>query len=477
MWVVGVSAFGVGWLVGTEGVLWVRGGGGSTGIFVMSAVTMKLNTAKVKAAGVGLHNDGAGLYLQLKEGADGTLHKSWLFRFKLAGRSRVMGLGPLHTVGLAEAREKAREARLVILAGGDPIEAKGGARSSGTARKTPTKAPSSAARSSLTKATAASSTTTFERAAIEHMARNEPGWRNAAHRAQWHSTLRDYAFPTIGKKHVDQITTNDVLAILQPIWTTKNETAVRLRGRIEAILDAAKVRGHRSGENPARWGGHLALLLPARSKAGKRGHHPALPWSQVPAFVAELRTMPGLASRALEFAILTAARTGELRGMTWDEVSGDVWTIPGARMKGGKEHRVPLVGRALAILQEFRAMALGDVVFPGEGGDSAISNMTLLAVIKRMNAGCPRWVDPKEGCRQVTAHGFRSSFRDWGQEATDFPDWLLESALAHASGDKVEAAYRRGDALEKRRGLMEAWAAFCETQAAASHAAEAPHAA
>jgi integrase len=299
------------------------------------------------------------------------------------------------------------------------------------------------------------------------MAAHEAGWRNAKHRWQWTATLSTFAYPVIGKLPVGAIDTPLIMKILTPIWATKNETASRLRGRIEKILDWAKVAGYRSGENPARWGGNLEHLLAARKKVRKGGQQPALPWVEIPEFMRELRALPGIAPRALEFAILTAARSGEVRGMVWAEISGDVWTVPGKRMKGGVEHRVPLTARAKAILAGMEMSRLGDTVFPGDDGDEAMSDMTLTAVIRRMNdargkSSRPLWLDPKQGGRVVVPHGFRSSFRDWVQEATDFADWMAEAALAHASGDKVEAAYKRGDALAKRRKLMEAWAAYCE---------------
>lgn len=418
------------------------------------AMTFKielLNALRVKNAKVGLHSDGGGLYLQVTpaKGDGDRLNKSWLFRYELAGRRREMGIGSLRTVSLAEARAKVREARQLLLLRCDPLEAR--------------KAAEAAQRQVAT-----TESRTFKRCAVDYMAAHEAGWRNSVHRKQWASTLGSYAYPVIGTLPVDQVTTDHVIKILSPIWATKNETASRLRGRIEVILDAARVAGYRSGDNPARWGGHLQHLLAPRKKVKKGGKHPALPWLQMPQFMTNLRDVAGIASKALEFAILTAARSGEVRGMTWDEIAGDVWTVPKERMKGGVEHRVPLTARALEIIAYMRPIRQNDYVFPGEDADAQMSDMTLIAVIRRMNqvrtdAGLPMWVDPKQGNREVVPHGLRSSFKDWADESEEnaFPSWLSEAALSHASGDKVEAAYKRGDALAKRRKLIEAWAEFC----------------
>jgi integrase len=359
-----------------------------------------------------------------------------------------MGLGSFKTFGLADARAAARVCRQQIASGEDPIKVR------------------DAKEASKQKAVAANSRT-FEVCAREYMATHEAGWRSAKTRYKWTATLKTFAYPFIGRMPVDSITTDDVMKILSPIWATKNETASKLRARIAKILDAAKVAGHRSGENPARWDGHLEHLLPPRKKVRKGQKQPALPWEEIPEFMRELRALPGIAPRALEFAILTAARSGEVRGMPWSEVTGDVWTVSGERMKGGAEHWAPLVPRAKAILAGMEMMRLGEIVFSGDGGDEPLSDMTLTAVIRRLNeargkSARPLWIDPKQSGRTVVPHGFRSSFRDWVREATDFADWLAEAALAHASGDKVEAAYKRGDALAKRRKLMEAWAAYCE---------------
>jgi integrase len=411
--------------------------------------TERLSSAKVRHAKVGMHADGGGLYLQVTAGKEkGQLNRSWLFRFALKGKERQMGLGSLNTIGLSEAREEAERCRKLLKEGKDPIEA----RNVGRAAQNVARAKA----------------VTFEWCATRYMAAHEAGWRNAKHRQQWHNTLATYVYPVIGQLPADAVDTGLVMQILEPLWGEKNETASRVRGRIEKILDWAKVNGHRSGENPARWQGHLNHLLPARSKVHKVENQPALPWEQLPEFMAELRKQEGTAARALEFTILCAARSGESRGTMWGELdpAGKVWTVPGSRMKSGRDHRVPLPSAAIAITDYMRDVRLNDYVFPGEGADEPLSDMALTEVIRRMNearakAGLPLWVDSKQGCREVVPHGFRSSFRDWVDEATAYADWLAEAALAHARGDKVEAAYKRGDALAKRRKLMEAWADHC----------------
>jgi integrase len=304
------------------------------------------------------------------------------------------------------------------------------------------------------------------------MAAHEAGWRNVKHRAQWQSTLTTYAYPIIGKLPVDAIDTGLIVQILQPIWTAKNETASRVRGRIEVILDWAKVNGHRSGDNPARWRGHLDHLLAPRRKVRKGGHHPALPYEHIPEFMRELRAQEGLAAKALELTILTAARSGETRGMPWDgEIADKVWTVPAARMKGERKHEVPLTAPALAVIEYMRSVRQNDYVFPGDSADEPLSDMALTEVIRRMNqarekAGKPLWVDLNQGNREVVPHGFRSSFRDWAGEVTNFPDSVAEAAIAHAKGCKTEAAYQRGTMLQRRRKLMDAWARYCGMPAA-----------
>ncbi|MEZ5842759.1 MAG: integrase arm-type DNA-binding domain-containing protein [Hyphomicrobiaceae bacterium] len=404
----------------------------------------KLGTRKVETAKPGRHSDGGGLYLLVeKSGA-----RRWLFiyRRKRDGKQSEMGLGSFHAVPLARARELAAEARRQIADGIDPLQARAAARSE-------TAVP------------------TFGELAEAVIASLESGWRNDKHRAQWRSTLGTYATP-IRNKPVDAITTEDVLAVLTPIWTAKAETASRVRGRIEKILDAAKAKGLRSGENPARWRGHLDNLLPKRQKL-QRGHHPAMPWVEVPAFVARLRERPSVSTLALEFVILTGARSGEvlrsvrdgkLMGARWEEIDREakVWTVPAERMKGGRDHRVPLTERALAILDKVAMIRQSEFVFPGQRGDRPLSESALEELLRRMDA------------KPATVHGFRSSFRDWVHEATNFSGDLAEAALAHITGDKVERAYRRGDALERRRELMEAWEQFLDTGSSANRPTMSP---
>jgi integrase len=392
-----------------------------------------LKVAKAKTAG--MYSDGGGLYLRVTP--DET--KNWVFRFMLNRRPRWMGLGPLHTISLADARIRAGEYRKLRHDGVDPIESRRAERQ---------QASLNAARS-----------ITFKECAERYIEAHKAGWRNAKHAAQWESTLATYAEPEIGALSVQAIDTALVTKVLEPIWSTKSETAGRVRGRIEAILDWAKVRGFRVGENPARWRGHLDKLLPARSKVRRVEHHAALAYTDLPAFMETLRAQEGTAARALEFAILTAARTGEVIGVLWDEIdlSEKVWTIPADRMKAGKEHRVPLSPRALAILndlkptQENKETEEARFVFTGGKRGKPLSNMALLMLLRRM------------GRDDTTAHGFRSTFRDWTSERTNFPSEVAEMALAHTVADKVEAAYRRGDLFERRRRIMAAWGTFCTT--------------
>jgi integrase len=276
-----------------------------------------------------------------------------------------------------------------------------------------------------------------------------PSWRNGKHAAQWKMTLQEYAAP-LRRLPVDKITTDDVLSVLKPFWNDKPETASRLRGRIERVLDAAKAQGLRSGENPARWRGHLDQLLPKRQQL-TRGHHPAMSYTDVPAFVADLQARQATAASALEVAVLTAARSGEVLGARWVEFDLDraVWTVPATRMKAGREHRVPLSPRALKIVKAMQDTRNGDFVFPGHRPGRPLSVMALEMVLRRMKI------------KDATVHGFRSAFRDWAAECTNFPNEVCEAALAHVIENKAEAAYRRGDLFDKRRKLMEAWAAYC----------------
>ncbi|MGD9667803.1 MAG: tyrosine-type recombinase/integrase [Hyphomicrobiaceae bacterium] len=380
----------------------------------------------------GRHSDGGGLYLVVDQRGS----KRWIFLYRRRrdGKLSEMGLGGLTAVPLAEARKKAAEARALLASGRDPIES----------RRSDERQPA---------------IPTFAEMADQVIAALEGSWRNEKHRAQWRTTLTTYCAP-IRSKPVDAIQTADVLAILSPIWRSKAETASRLRGRIEKVLDAAKAHGFRTGENPARWRGHLDHLLGKRPKL-RRGHHPAMPWQEVPTFVRRLRARNGTAARCLEFIILTQPRSGEvlrsvrdgqIEGMRWIEIDWEagIWTVPAVRMKTGREHRKPLSARALGILREMYEAQCGDFVFPSQDGNIPLSDMALEMVLRRMDA------------KPATVHGFRSSFRDWAGEATSHPREIAEAALSHTVGDAVERAYRRGDALEKRRALMEAWARFCD---------------
>ena len=306
--------------------------------------------------------------------------------------------------------------------------------------------------------TGSGQTLTFKEASASYIASHKAGWRNGKHASQWENTLAAYAEPVLGALSIQAIDTGLVLKVLEPIWSAKPETASRVRGRIEAVLDWAEVRGLRRGENPARWRGHLDNLLPATAKVRRVEHHAALPYAELPGFIAKLRAQEGVAARALEFTILTAARTGDTIGALWDEVNtpDKVWIVPAERMKAGKEHRVPLSPRALAILKDEQEVRTSDYVFPGGKAGKPLSNMAMTEVLRRMGRG------------DITVHGFRSTFRDWAAERTNFPSEVVEMALAHAVGDKVEAAYRRGDLFEKRRRLMAEWASYCNTPAASA---------
>jgi integrase len=390
----------------------------------------RLSPVKVRNAKSGMHADGGGLYLQVKPGVDG-LRRSWIFRYAAAGRERYCGLGSVHTVSLAEAREKARECRQLRLAGIDPIEHR----------------DSALAKQRLDGA----KVTTFAEAAATYIATHAAGWRSIKHLEDWQTTIATYAAPTIGALQVKDIDTDLVLRVLQPIWTVKHETASRLRGRIELILDAAKARGLRVGENPARWKGHLQNLLPPVRRVRKVQHFAALPYAEVPAFMAKLRQDETITARALEFLVLTAARFGEVRGVRFDEIDFDagIWAVPAERTKANRVHRVPLCDRAVEILRKRAEARTGDLIFPGRDLRSPLGQMSLLQVLERL------------GHKGTTAHGFRSSFRDWAAEHTAFPREFAEVALAHTVGDETERAYQRGDLLEKRRKLMGAWGEYC----------------
>jgi integrase len=391
-----------------------------------------LSAQKVAKAKPGRYGDGAGLYLLVRAPEA----KFWVFRYVRDGRMREMGLGPAAgraAVTLSEARGKASALFKAVRDGRDPLADR--------------KAERAARLLESAKAI------TFAECAAQYIAAHEAAWKNDKHRQQWENTLATYAEPEIGTLAVQAVDTGLILKVLEPIWSAKPETASRLRGRLEAILAWARSRGYRDGENPARWKGHLDTLLPAKSRVRRVEHHAALPYSEVASFLAELRQQEGVAARLLEFTILTCTRTGEALGARWSEIDlgRSLWVIPPDRMKARREHRVPLSARALAILNEMDSLRHeeGDFVFPGAQLGKPLSNMAMLSVLRRMKRG------------DITVHGFRSAFRDWAAEQTNWPSEVAEMALAHTVGDKVEAAYRRGDMFEKRQRLMDTWAEFC----------------
>lgn len=395
----------------------------------MAKIAKELGALEVgRLRSPGLHAVGGvtGLYLQVTA----TGSRSWVLRAVVGANRRDIGLGGFPTVTLAGAREAARAAREKIAAGIDPVLAK------------------REAKNALMLAQAGAKT--FEQCAADYLAAREAEWKNSKHRAQWSSTLETYVHPVIGKLPARDIELPHVLNVLRPIWTTKTETASRVRGRIESILDWARVQGYRTADNPARWRGHLDKVLPAPTKVAKSGHHEALPIDQVGAFMRDLRAQPGFAAKALEFAILTAARSGEVRGATWGEfdLEAATWTVPADRMKAGREHRVALSRQAVELLRSIGPSKAGDLVFRAPRG-GAFSDMSMTAVMRRMKV-------------DAVPHGFRSTFRDWAAERTAFAGEVAEMALAHAIGDKTEAAYRRGDLLQKRFQLAQAWADFCD---------------
>jgi integrase len=414
----------------------------------MARTTNRLTDAVIRrATKPGMLADGSGLYLRVSP--SGT--RAWIYRFRQDGKLHDLGLGSFSVVNLANARRRAQQMREQRLDGLDPLAAK---REKQSAIKL-----------------AAAKTMTFRDAATAYVAAHETSWRSEKHRAQWSGSLANYALPVLGDLPVDAIDLALVLRVIEPLWTTKPETASRLRGRVENILDWAAVRGYRQGDNPARWRGHLESLLPALSKAkwavrqkqGRAEHFAALPYAELPSFMAALRQHRGGGARALEFLILMGGRTGEILGARWDEidVANRLWTIPAARMKTGREHRVPLSDAALVIIEAMaqRRAAIAahrrnDFIFPGTRANRPLSDAALIKTLKYM------------GRSDLTVHGFRSTFADWAAETTNFPHEVRELALAHKVGSAVEQAYRRGDLFEKRRQLTVAWAAFCDGGAA-----------
>lgn len=388
-----------------------------------------LSPAKVTSAGRGYHADGGGLYLQVAPAQGGRWNRSWVYRFRspVTGRTRDMGLGPVDRVKLADARDKARALWNEVRDGNDPIEQRRAKRAAAAATS--------------------AKVTTFDEAAIKYIAERAHTWKDDKSPEQWRQSLRDHASPILGKMAVRDIETKHVIYVLDPIWRTKHKTAARVRGRIEQILDWCRVRGERDGENPARWRGHIEHALAPIQKAPK-AHLAAMPYDEVPAFLAELRQQSGSAIRALELTVLTACRTSEVLDARWDEfdLRDNTWTIPRERMKSGREHRVPLSDRALAIIKEMAEVRQNDFVFPGQREGRPLTRIAMMRRMKDLDA---------------TVHGFRSTFRDWAAECTAFPREVAEQALAHSLPSAVEASYRRSDLLEKRRALMQAWSDYC----------------
>ena len=383
----------------------------------------------------------SGLYMQITPGGG----RSWILRTTVGKARRDIGLGGFPTVTLAQARDKAREARDMIERGVDPV------------------AERQAAKAALN--AAAGRGLSFEKATESYLKAKLDAFRNAKHRQQWENTLAQYAQPVLGKMMVQDIDVRDVLRVLQPLWHSKTETASRLRGRIESVLSWATVSGHRKGDNPARWAGNLKELLPAPSKVAKEGNQPALTLEDAPRWFAALKTRDGMGARALQFLALTAARSQEIRGATWDEIDleNSLWIVPAARMKMAREHRVPLTDDAVALLKALPRLKDNPLVFPAARGGE-LSDMTVSAVMRRMSetdlvAGGTGFLD-RVSKRPAVPHGLRSTFRDWVAERTSFPGEMAEVALAHKIGNAVEASYRRGDMIEKRRRMMGEWGAF-----------------
>lgn len=392
-----------------------------------------LTARQVQSKPLGTYADGGGLYLRV--GPTGA--RSWIFRYQVRGRRRDLGLGPVDLVTLAEARDKAFAARKMVFGGGDPIDQRRAERNASI--------------------TDAIKTITFRECAEGYINAHRAGWKNATHAKQWPTSLEKYVYPTMGKLAVDRVDTAMVLKCIEPLWRSKPETASRVRGRIERVLDWAKSRELRNGENPARWRGHMENLLPKTAKVRAVKHFAALPYDKIAAFIDDLRNKQGgIAARALEFAILTAARSGEVLGARWTEVDTTAreWRIPSKRMKTGKPHRVPLSEPAMAIVDAMVEIRHGDFVFPGQKEGSRLSDTVLFHVLQRM------------GRIDLTTHGFRSTFSDWCAERTGFAAEVREASLAHAISSAVEAAYRRGDLFSKRRQLMDSWGRYCTESAA-----------
>ena len=392
----------------------------------------KLSATELATLPTGLHADGDKLYLQVDSKIDA---RSWIFRYPnrkpdLKSATRYMGLGSFPSVSLKEARRLAETYRAMVRAGLDPLDERERERRE--------------ALSQIAK------THTFKECAEKLMKAKGPEWENLKHANQWRATLETYAYPVLGKLDIQTVDVGLVLEVLEPIWNEKPETARRVRGRIEAVIDWARARNWREGENPARWKGHLDQLLSKRSRQSVR-NHPALPYSEIGDFIAALEAQEGVAAMGLQFLILTAGRTGEVIGARWSEIDmdGQTWTVPGERMKASKPHRIPLSDKVIQILKKMNETRLSDYVFPGMRPKAHLSNMAFAALLKRMDHG------------HITTHGFRSTFRDWAAECTAFPSEVCEQALAHAVANRVEAAYRRGDLFDKRRRLMDDWAAYC----------------
>ncbi len=412
----------------------------------MARTINKLTAKEVeKKTKPGLYGDGGGLTLQITKAGV----KSWLYRYMIKGKAYGMGLGPAHTITLADARQKAAEARKLVIEGINPLEAK---------RQRQLDAEMVKAR-----------LMTFDQCASAYIEAHRASWRNVKHADQWTNTIATYVSPLIGPMPVEQIDTAMVVKVLtqpddkgQQFWQVKNETATRVRGRIESILGWATTSGFRSGENPARWKGHLENLLATISRAQRIKNHPSLAWERMGAFVHDLRQRDGVAARAVEFAILTASRSGEVRGACWSEIdlAAKVWTIPASRMKAKREHEVPLSTEAVALLKRLTKSDATGLIFTGTKGQ-ALSDMSLTAVIRRMNSEARNWTD-KDG-NTITMHGFRSTFRMWAAESTNYPREVAEHALAHQLPDAVERAYQRGTQFTKRAAMMSEWAKFCGT--------------